>query len=62
MNVRNLTLAKSSTTKPIKHTSQSAIAAVKELVPRIAARARETEQLRRVHADTIRELHEAGLM
>ena len=62
MNVRNLTLAKSSPTKPIKHTSQSAVAAVKELVPRIAARARESEQMRRVHPDTIRELHEAGLM
>ena len=62
MNVRNLSLAKTSSTKPIKHTSQSAVAAIKEIVPRIAARARETEQMRRVHPDTIRELHEAGLM
>ncbi len=62
MNVRNLSLAVSSRSKPVKHTSQSAVLAIKEIVPRIAARARETEQMRRVHPDTIRELHEAGLM
>ena len=62
MNVRNLSLAVSSRAKPVTHTSQSAVAAIKEIVPRIAARARETEQMRRVHPDTIRELHEAGLM
>jgi len=62
MTVRSLSLAKSSASKPIRHTSQSAVAAIKALVPQIAARARETEQLRRVHPDTIRELHEAGLM
>jgi 3-hydroxy-9,10-secoandrosta-1,3,5(10)-triene-9,17-dione monooxygenase len=62
MNVRNLSLASSSSTKPVRHTPQSCVAAIKEIAPRIAARARETEQMRRVHPDTIRELHEAGLM
>jgi 3-hydroxy-9,10-secoandrosta-1,3,5(10)-triene-9,17-dione monooxygenase len=62
MNVRNLTLASAQARSPIHHTSESAVAAVRELVPRIAARALETEQMRRVHPDTIRELHEAGLM
>jgi 3-hydroxy-9,10-secoandrosta-1,3,5(10)-triene-9,17-dione monooxygenase len=62
MNVRNLTLATAQANPPIRHTSESVVAAIRELVPRIAARALETEQLRRVHPDTIRELHEAGLM
>ncbi len=60
MNVRNLSLASSSSTKPVKHTPQSCVAAIKEIAPRIAARARETEKLRRVHPETCRELPEAG--
>lgn len=62
MSVRPLSLAKSSGSKPVRHSSQSAMAAIKELAPGIAARSRETELMRRVHPDTIGELHEAGLM
>ena len=45
MNVRNLTLASKQATPVIRHTSQSAVTAVRELVPGIAARA----QIGRAH-------------
>jgi 3-hydroxy-9,10-secoandrosta-1,3,5(10)-triene-9,17-dione monooxygenase len=43
-------------------TAQQALQAAAEMVPRLAARAAESERMRRVHPDTITELHSSGLM
>ena len=43
-------------------TAQQALQAAADMVPRLAARAAESERLRRVHPDTIAELRSTGLM
>jgi len=63
MNIHTLTPRKS---KPAESsvvlTPQQAVQIASEMVPRLAARAAESEQLRHVHPDTIAELHGSGLM
>ena len=63
MNIHTLTPRKS---KPAESsvvlTPQQAVQIAAEMVPRLAARAAESEQLRHVHPDTIAELHGSGLM
>ena len=46
---------------PIAATGQNVLARVSELVPTLRARARETEQLRRMHPDNLRDLTAAGV-
>ena len=43
-------------------TAQQAVQAAAEMVPRLAARAPESERIRRIHPDTVAELHSTGLM
>ena len=43
-------------------THEQAVKAASKLVPKLAERAAQAESLRRVHPDTIKDLHEAGLM
>jgi alkylation response protein AidB-like acyl-CoA dehydrogenase len=43
-------------------TGAQALQAAADMVPRLAARAAESERLRRIHPDTVAELHSSGLM
>ncbi len=47
---------------PRRLTADEACRAAAALVPRLAERAAQSEELRRCHPDTIKDLHEAGLM
>ena len=63
MNIHTLTPRKSKPTESsVVLTPQQAVQIAAEMVPRLAARAAESEQLRHVHPDTIAELHGSGLM
>jgi len=63
MNIHTLTPRKSKPTESsVVLTPQQAVQIASEMVPRLAARAAESEQLRHVHPDTIAELHGSGLM
>ena len=62
MNIHPLVPRKAKPPESPVLTSQQAIQAAAEMVPRLAARAAESERLRHVHPDTIAELHSSGLM
>ena len=47
---------------PKRLTAEDAIRAAAALAPRLAERAAKSEELRRIHPDTVKDLHEAGLM
>ena len=50
-----------SLTSPTPRTAEHVLAHVNALVDRLRARAPETEQLRRMHPDNLRELTDAGV-
>ena len=62
MNIHPLTARKHKGSASPVLTAQQALQAAAEMVPRLAARAAESERLRRVHPDTIAGLHSSGLM
>ena len=63
MNIHTLTPRKNKAIESsVVLTPQQAVQIASEMVPRLAARAAESEQLRHVHPDTIAELHSSGLM
>jgi alkylation response protein AidB-like acyl-CoA dehydrogenase len=62
MTIHQLAPRRSAITQPPVLTSAQARQAAAEMVPRLAARAVESESLRHVHPDTIAELHSSGLM
>jgi 3-hydroxy-9,10-secoandrosta-1,3,5(10)-triene-9,17-dione monooxygenase len=63
MNIHTLTPRKNKPVDtPVRLTPQQALQVAAEMVPRLAERAPESERLRRVHPDTIAELHSSGLM
>jgi 3-hydroxy-9,10-secoandrosta-1,3,5(10)-triene-9,17-dione monooxygenase len=62
MNIHALTPRKSKHAATPVLTAQQAVQVAADMVPRLAARAAESERLRHVHPDTIAELHSSGLM
>ena len=62
MNIHTLTPRKHKSADVPVLTALQAVQAATEMVPRLAARAAESERMRRVHPDTIAELNSSGLM
>ena len=62
MNIHTLTPRKHKGAEVPVLTALQAVQAATEMVPRLAARAADSERMRRVHPDTIAELHSSGLM
>ena len=56
-----MTLSESLTDETSPETPQDVLSQVTKLVPTLRARARETEKLRRMHPDTLRDLTVAGV-
>src|SRR5262249_19841055 len=56
-----MTVSESLTEETFPETPQDVLSRVTELVPILRARARETEKLRRMHPDNLRELAAAGV-
>lgn len=62
MNIRSITSVKPATSGHKRLTPQEAVQVAAAMVPRLAERAAEAEQIRRVPQATIDELHASGLM
>lgn len=62
MTIHQLAPRKNAETRSSALTSAQALQVAAEMVPRLAARAPESERLRRIHPDTIAELNSSGLM
>lgn len=62
MNIHQITSRKHKGAESPVLTAQQALQAAAEMVPRLAARASESERMRHVHPDSIAELHSSGLM
>ena len=56
-----MTVSESLTEETFPETPQDVLSRVSKLVPMLRARARETEKLRRMHPDTLRDLAAAGV-
>lgn len=62
MNIHHLAARKLRSHMPVQLTPEQAVQAAAKMVPRLAERAFESERMRRVHPDSIAELHDSGLM
>jgi 3-hydroxy-9,10-secoandrosta-1,3,5(10)-triene-9,17-dione monooxygenase len=62
MSIHHMAVRQVQKHRSVRLTPEQAVAAAADMVPRLAERASEAERMRRIHPDTVAELHASGLM